>query len=94
MAVHAGGLAAEVATRYLAAAGIGRLRVRDPALAAIAFAIDPAVRVEVEETAPIATSEEEPSLGFRDPAAREAARGAREALRALRAIVLGGEGGT
>jgi hypothetical protein len=94
VAVHADGLAAEVATRYLAGAGVGRLRVRDRALAATAIAIDPAVRVEVDETATIATSEEEPSAGFCDPSAREAARGAREALRALRAIVLGGEGAT
>ena len=105
--VRAGAFAAEVATRYLAGAGVGRLRVHDGALAAAAAAIDPAVSVEVEEPhASLAveglrasstadgprtssTVEVELSAGFHDPSAREAMRGAREALRALRAILEG-----
>jgi hypothetical protein len=105
--VRAGAFAAEVATRYLAGAGVGRLRVHDGALAAAAAAIDPAVSVEVEEPrASLAAEglrasstaegprmpspvEAEASAGFHDPSAREAMRGAREALRALRAILEG-----
>jgi hypothetical protein len=96
--VRAGAFAAEVATRYLAGAGVGRLRVRDGALAAAAAAIDPAVSVEVEEPRALSIvdgprtswmAEGEASAGFHDPSAREAMRGAREALRALRAILEG-----
>jgi hypothetical protein len=80
------GLAAEIATRYLAGAGVGRLRVRDRALADVATSIDPGVRVDV--VAPgAAHSDAVPAL--RDPEAREAARGAREALRVLRSLVEG-----
>jgi hypothetical protein len=80
------GFAAEVATRYLAGAGVGRLRVRDGALARVAVAIDPAVRVEIA-----AVDAGSPSDGsdFRDAVAREAARGARDALRALRRVLEG-----
>ena len=78
--VRSGGLAGEVATRYLAGAGIGALRVRDPALAPIAAAVDPAVRVEVAAGAPESPG---PDPFFRDPAAAALARGAREALREI-----------
>ena len=80
------GLAAEIATRYLAGAGVGRLRVGERALAEIATSIDPGVRVEV--AAPGA-ARDDATPDLRDPAAREAARGAREALRVLRSLVEG-----
>jgi hypothetical protein len=87
--VEIGGLAGEVATRYLAGAGVGRLRVSDPSLAAVAASIDPAVRVTLLEISPGSApnrdaADEGDDLGFRDPGARDLARGAREALRALR----------
>jgi hypothetical protein len=85
--VQSEGLAAEVAVRYLAGAGVGGLRVRDRALAAFAASIDPAVRVEIDDAA--ARVETETFAGLHDPAAREVARGAREALRALRAVLEG-----
>ncbi len=80
------GLAAEVATRYLAGAGVGLLRVGDAALADVAASIDPAVRVEVG-AGPRDPGRDAPEL--RDPTAREAARGAREALRALQSVLEG-----
>jgi molybdopterin/thiamine biosynthesis adenylyltransferase len=84
------GLAAEVAIRYLAGAGVGRLRVRDPLLAAAALAVDPALHALVDTgTTTIATAADEASFEFHDPSAREVARGAREALRALRDIIEG-----
>jgi hypothetical protein len=85
--VQSEGLAAEVAVRYLAGAGVGGLRVRNRALAAAAAWIDPAVRVEIDDAA--ARVETEAFVDLRDPAAREVARGAREALRALRAVLEG-----
>src|SRR6185437_11059803 len=72
--VRSGGLAGEVATRYLAGAGIGVLRVREPSLAPIAAAVDPAVKVEVVERA---ADTAVPDPFFRDPAAAALARGAR-----------------
>jgi hypothetical protein len=90
--VRSEGLAGEVATRYLAGAGVGALRVLSPALAAVARSVDPAVRVEVVGAAAGGAggreeAHEDPH--FRDPVARDLARGAREALHALRKI-LGG----
>jgi hypothetical protein len=91
--VRSDGLAGEVATRYLAGAGVGSLRVPSPALAAIARSVDPAVRVEAVSRA--GTRAGEPSIAadheppFRDPSAGDLARGAREALRALRAVLEG-----
>jgi hypothetical protein len=90
--VRSEGLAGEVATRYLAGAGVGALHVPSPALAAVARAVDPAVRVEVTGApAGHEASRDEPcdDPAFRDPGARDLARGAREALHALRKI-LGG----
>jgi hypothetical protein len=89
------GLAAEVATRYLAGAGVACVRVREPALAAIASSIDPAVRAEVVTSSPAArparAADARDALEFHDPSAREVARGAREALWALR-VMLGHDG--
>ena len=87
--VRSDGLAGEVAARYLAGAGVGGLRVRDHALAAVASSIDPSVRVAIEDTRRAPPPVDEPSVGFRDPSAREVARGAREALRTLRGILEG-----
>jgi hypothetical protein len=84
--VAAAGPAAVVAARYLAGAGLGSLRTRDQAAADAARAVDPAVRVVVDESLPSTG----PSLPFDvdDPAARAVASGAYAALRAIRAIVL------
>lgn len=88
--LQADGLAGEVAARYLAGAGVGCLRVRDRALAAAAAAIDPSVRVEVTGTSRAGrASSTDDSSGFRDPSARDVARGAREALRTLRGLLEG-----
>jgi hypothetical protein len=88
--VRADGLAGEVAARYLAGAGVGCLRVHDGALAAAAAAIDPSVRVEQAGASPApGPSSTDESCGFRDPLARDVARGAREALRTLRALIEG-----
>jgi molybdopterin/thiamine biosynthesis adenylyltransferase len=43
------GFAADVAVRYLAGAGVARLRVGSGALAETALAVDPAVEVEVDD---------------------------------------------
>lgn len=80
------GLAAEIATRYLAGAGVGRLCVRDRALADAATSIDPGVRVEVRDPG---AAHDDATPDLRDPEAREAARGARQALRVLRSLVEG-----
>ena len=90
IAVRASGLAAEMTTRYLAGAGVGRLRVGDRALADVATSVDPALRVEVDADASSPAPEDTSELReLRDPYAREAARGAREALRALRGVLEG-----
>jgi hypothetical protein len=93
--VPLGGLAGEVATRYLAGAGVGTLRVRVPGLAAVAASVDPAIRVEVRAEGTPGTdarsaapdTPDDVASGFRDPVARDVARGARVALRALRDIL-------
>lgn len=79
------GLAAEVAVRYLAGAGVGLLRVRDPRLVEIAKAIDPSTVVEVDAC----MEASDPPAAFRlvDPATREIARGAYFALAGLRAAL-------
>ena len=95
--VETHGLAAEVAARYLAGAGVGRLRVGDRAVAGAAGSIDPAVQVEIVASGPaspssdaaLETATDDPSFALRDPSAREVARGARDALRALRGILEG-----
>jgi molybdopterin/thiamine biosynthesis adenylyltransferase len=102
--VRLDGLAAEIATRYLAGAGVGRLRVRDRALADVATSIDPGVRVEVGGSRPLhdddawagvgaptvaADARDDAARDLRAPEAREAARGAREALRVLRSLIEG-----
>jgi hypothetical protein len=90
VAIRTDGLAAEVATRYLAGAGIGGLQVRDRALVPAASAVDPQVRVEIvegEAEGPEGAAADAAPPGFHDAGARDVARGAREALRALRRIL-------
>jgi hypothetical protein len=86
--VGLGGLAGEVAVRYLAGAGVGHLRVRDERLARAARDIDAAVVVEVTQrswpTAEDGARDFLSRLDLRDDAARDVATGAYEALRALR----------
>jgi hypothetical protein len=79
------GLAAEVAVRYLAGAGVGLLRVREPRLVEIAKAIDPFTVVEVD--ARIAASDPPGPFALVDSASREVARGAHFALTGLRAVL-------
>jgi len=79
------GLAAQVAVRYLVGAGVGCLAVSDERLAGLARAIDPDVRVEIDASL-VADDGAEP-LGLRDPVARDLARGAHHALRALRSAL-------
>jgi hypothetical protein len=84
------GLAGEVAVRYLAGAGVGRLRVRTPDLAATARAVDPNVEVEVEVEVggdPLDGREDGTLSGIEDPIASEVALGALIALRALRVAI-------
>jgi hypothetical protein len=81
------GLAGEVAARYLAGAGVGRLRVRTARIAAAARSVDPAVFVDVSESLPPAVIG--PST-LQDRSAQDVERGARFALDALRAVIEGG----
>src|SRR5271168_2888957 len=72
------GLSGEVAARYLAGAGVGRLRLRSAALASAALAVDSTVRTEVDPD--LALDVQEGAFDLRDPVARDLARGARAAL--------------
>jgi hypothetical protein len=77
------GVAAEVAARYLAGAGVGGLRVPTEGVAAAARAVDASVPVEVAST--VAAAAEPEALGaLRDPCARALGHGALVALAALR----------
>ncbi len=80
------GLSAEVTARYLAGAGVGTVRVRGEDLAASIAAVDPSVRVEVLPGVPAPPGDDD--FGLHDPVARDVARGARAALRALRAVLV------
>ena len=80
-----GGAAGEVAARYLAGAGVGRLRVRDARVGEAAKAVDPAVAVEVVPELEGMGQEED--LGVLHPDAQDLARGATAALAALRGIL-------
>lgn len=78
------GLAGWVMARYLAGAGVGTLTVSEADHEAAALATDDAVIVRRGRDADPAADAELDGL---DPAAREVARGARAALRALRTIL-------
>jgi hypothetical protein len=86
------GLAGETAVRYLAGAGIGRLRVADESLAAAARAVDPAVTVDVVPGLAGDVDRAE-TFDLEDEAARAVAAGALAALRALRRALEGRAGG-
>jgi hypothetical protein len=81
-AVPLDGLAGEVAARYLAGAGVSRLRVKSDAAARAAHAVDPGVLVEVDTTLRDAMGAS--PFGLRDRAADDVARGAHAALVELR----------
>jgi hypothetical protein len=81
------GFAADVAARYLAGAGVACVRVRASELGAGVRAIDPAVRLEIEPSLGDAPVDSLDSLDLDDAAARDLARGALCALRALRVIL-------
>lgn len=83
--VRLDGLAAQVAVRYLAGAGVGCLRVRDESLARLALAVDPNIRVEIDPT--LEADPQDDPLGGRDSVARDLARGAHHALGALRSAL-------
>jgi hypothetical protein len=76
------GLAGAVAARYLAGAGVGRLRLADDAVARHALATDASVRVDVDVRSCEVAG---PSpFRLRDRVADDVARGAHAALVALR----------
>jgi hypothetical protein len=82
------GLAADVAARYLAGAGVARVRVRTNAAGESARAVDRRVAVEVD---PLLASGplEPPAMGLLDPVTQQLAHGAVVALRALRLALRG-----
>jgi molybdopterin/thiamine biosynthesis adenylyltransferase len=82
LAVCAEGTVGDVATRYLAGAGVGRLRVKNASLATTAHAVDPTVQVEVDSL--LELSDASAPFVWRDPAAAELAAGAHLALDLLR----------
>ena len=82
------GLAGIVEARYLAGAGVGALSGPDAALAEARRA-DASVRTEI---APARVAQEPAELAGLDASAREVARGALAALRALRGALDGADG--
>jgi hypothetical protein len=83
--VAADGFAGEVATRYLAGAGCGFIRVKKAELAAMARAVDPAVRVAVDRS--IAVQAPSALYPWRHAASSELATGAHVALQVLRDLL-------
>ncbi len=83
--VSADDFVGEIATRYLAGAGCGDLRVRSPALAAAARAVDPDVQVVVDPS--LAVDAETTLYPWRMRAASELATGAHLALKLLRNLL-------
>jgi hypothetical protein len=79
------GLAAEVAARYLAGAGVGTLCVDGERVARAARAVDPDVKTEPAREAGAARAG--PPFELVDGAAREVAAGAWAALVALRRLL-------
>jgi hypothetical protein len=78
--VGATGDEGRVAARYLAGAGVGRITVRDPDVAAAGQRVDASVTIVV---APVAEPAPMQELDELDPAARAVARGARAAAQVL-----------
>jgi hypothetical protein len=82
--VPGSGLAAQVAARYLAGAGVGCVRVELPAVGAAARAVDASVRVEILPVFPSSCLSPE---ALQDPTTRALATGALLALEALKAAL-------
>jgi hypothetical protein len=82
LAVNAEGTVGDVATRYLAGAGVGRLRVKNASLAATAHAVDPTVQVDVDSSLEVGGASA--PFVWRHPAVAELATGAHLALDLLR----------
>jgi hypothetical protein len=80
--VRGRGVAAQVTARYLAGAGVSRLRVADQAIAAAALGIDASVQVEVDPSLAVGRADEPAELS--DPTARALGAGALAALQAIR----------
>jgi hypothetical protein len=80
--VHGRGLAAQVAARYLAGAGLAQLRVADEGVAAAARGIDASVKVYVDTS--LAVDRAAAPSELVDPTACALAAGALAALRAIR----------
>ena len=78
------GFTGDVAVRYLAGAGVGALRVGDPALAVAAGNVDPQVAVEVVRAEDRAEPE---AFDLVDERARALASGSLYALRAIRRVL-------
>jgi hypothetical protein len=85
VSVPGSGFEAEMAVRYLAGAGVGRLRVSTSPLQAAASAVDPTLEVGVEPSLRAAPAT--CPFEWRDPAAAELANGSYLALHVVRAIV-------
>ena len=83
--IHLEGLAADVAARYLAGAGVAGIRVREAHAAEGVRALAPGVVVEVAPA--LSLDEGGPAFGLRDATCQQVFRGAHAALRALRVAV-------
>jgi hypothetical protein len=80
------GVAGEIAARYLAGAGVGKLRVREGRAAEAAVRVDPSVVVEVIPGLGAGEDRGE-DFELREPAARELARAATASLALLREVL-------
>jgi hypothetical protein len=83
--VAADGLAGEVAVRYLAGAGVGRLSVKTLALSSAAKSVDPAVHVSVDPS--LAGLVPSALYPWRRSGPSDVAAGAQLALQLLRSIL-------
>jgi hypothetical protein len=87
--VEGRGASGRIEARYLAGAGVGTLRVSEPAVAEAALAVDSQVTVQVEPAGPRVVTAEVPAWAEElDPAARDVALGAYRALTAVRNVLL------
>jgi hypothetical protein len=87
VAVAADGFVGDIATRYLAGAGCGSLRVKSPVLAAAARATDPSAQVAIDPSLDV--EPETTIYPWRRRAAAELGTGAHLALRVLRDLLRG-----
>ena len=82
--VRLGGFAGEIAARYLAGAGFGRIVVSDVAHANAARHIEPNLNVEVGSGG---TGRPAAAFDLKDEAARDLSAGARAALQVIRCML-------